>query len=160
MSAPFSDLSTVRVLVVDDNEDVLTAIRLLLTGHVGAVQTATSPASLPTLMRENRFDVVLLDMNYERDASSGREGLEYLDRLLRMDADLAVIMITAYGRCRTGRPRDEAGRRRFRHQAVGQRAADRVGRRRCSGAPDPVGTSRRVDGARRHPLRPTIRLPI
>ncbi len=97
MSVSASDLSAVRVLVVDDNEDVLTAIRLLLTGHVAAVQTATSPASLPTLMRENRFDVVLLDMNYERDASSGREGLEYLDRLLRMDADLAVIMITAYG---------------------------------------------------------------
>lgn len=97
MSASASDLSAVRVLVVDDNEDVLTAIRLLLTGHVAAVQTATSPASLPTLMRENRFDVVLLDMNYERDASSGREGLEYLDRLLHIDADLAVIMITAYG---------------------------------------------------------------
>jgi DNA-binding NtrC family response regulator len=90
-------LADTRVLVVDDNEDVLTAIRLLLVGHVAAVQTATSPASLPTLLREHRFDVVLLDMNYERDASSGREGLEYLDRLLRLDPDLAVIMITAYG---------------------------------------------------------------
>jgi DNA-binding NtrC family response regulator len=90
-------LSAARVLVVDDNEDVLTAIRLLLAGEAAAVHTATSPASLPSLMRERAFDVVLLDMNYERDASSGREGLEYLDRLLGLDPDLAVVLITAYG---------------------------------------------------------------
>lgn len=88
---------TGRVLVVDDNEDVLTAIRLLLQGNVEQVQTATSPSALPTLLRESHFDVVLLDMNFSRDASSGVEGLQYLDKILALVPDVAVIMITAYG---------------------------------------------------------------
>ena len=129
------------MLVVDDNEDVLTAIRLLLTGHVSSVQTATSPASLPTLMRENRCDVVLLDMNYERDASSGREGLEYLDRLLRMDADLAIIMITAYGDVELAVRAMKRGAVRLPPRAVGQRAPDRVRRCCCPSAPDRLEAS-------------------
>ncbi len=85
------------VLVVDDNEDVLTAIRLLLHGHVEKVQTATSPAALPTLLREGAFDAVVLDMNFSRDASSGAEGLRYLQKILALDPGVAVLMITAYG---------------------------------------------------------------
>ncbi len=90
-------MPTGRVLVVDDNEDVLTAIRLLLQGNVEHVQTATSPAALPSLLRGGAYDVVLLDMNFSRDASSGLEGLQYLDRILALAPDVAVIMITAYG---------------------------------------------------------------
>ena len=85
------------VLVVDDNEDVLTAIRLLLQDVVPTVHTATSPASLPTLLRERTYDVVLLDMNFSRDASSGREGLQWLDNIRRIDPDAVVVMITGYG---------------------------------------------------------------
>ena len=85
------------VLVVDDNDDVLTAIRLLLQDVVPTVHTATSPASLPTLLREQTYDAVLLDMNFTRDASSGREGLQWLDNIGRIDPDAVVVMITGYG---------------------------------------------------------------
>ncbi len=91
---PASDLS---VLVVDDNEDILTAIRLLLRDHAGTVHTATSPSALPTLLRETRYDCVLLDMNFSRDASSGREGLQWLENARRIDPGVVVVMITGYG---------------------------------------------------------------
>jgi CheY-like chemotaxis protein len=86
-----------RVVVVDDNQDVLTAVRLLLTGRGFEVVTATTPEALPVLLRENRPDVVLLDMNFQRDVSSGKEGLFWLSRLLDLDPTLPVVMITAYG---------------------------------------------------------------
>ena len=85
------------VLVVDDNEDVLTAIRLLLRDHAEVVHTATSPAALPTLLRETRYDCILLDMNFSRDASSGREGLQWLENAKQIDPDAVVVMITGYG---------------------------------------------------------------
>ena len=86
-----------HVLVIDDNEDVLTAVRLLLGGRDFEVTTATSPDALPALLRENQFDAILLDMNFQRDASSGKEGLHWLDRILTYDPAAAVVMITAYG---------------------------------------------------------------
>ncbi len=89
--------SVQSVLVVDDNEDVLTAIRLLLRDHVATVHTATSPAALPTLLRETRYDCVLLDMNFSRDASSGREGLQWLAHARQIDPGVVVVMITGYG---------------------------------------------------------------
>ena len=85
------------VLVVDDNDDVLTAVRLLLRDRAGTVHTATSPAALPTLLRETRYDCVLLDMNFSRDASSGREGLQWLENARRIDPGVVVVMITGYG---------------------------------------------------------------
>ncbi|MEM0962554.1 MAG: sigma-54 dependent transcriptional regulator [Bacteroidota bacterium] len=85
------------VLVVDDNEDILTAIRLLLRSEVETVHTATSPSALPTLLRETRYDCVLLDMNFSRDASSGREGLQWLENAKRIDPDAVIVMITGYG---------------------------------------------------------------
>ena len=91
---PVPDLS---VLVVDDNEDVLTAVRLLLRDRAGTVHTATSPAALPTLLRETRYDCVLLDMNFSRDASSGREGLQWLENARAIDPGVVVVMVTGYG---------------------------------------------------------------
>ena len=85
------------LLVVDDNEDVLTAIRLLLRGHAGTVHTATRPDALPTLLRETRYDCILLDMNFSRDASSGREGLRWLENARQIDPEVVVVMITGYG---------------------------------------------------------------
>ena len=88
---------TGRVLVVDDNEDVLTAIRLLLKPHAETIHTATRPDALPTLLREERYDVVLLDMNFTKDASSGKEGLTWLGHIQKLDPEAVVILITAYG---------------------------------------------------------------
>jgi two-component system response regulator HydG len=93
-SAPDSDG---RVLVVDDNRDVLTALRLLLKEHVGTVHTATDPTSIPSLLEENEYDTILLDMNFQQDASSGREGFEWLDKIQSIDPQAVIVMITAYG---------------------------------------------------------------
>ena len=93
-NASVPDLS---VLVVDDNDDVLTAVRLLLRDRAAVVHTATGPSALPTMLRETRYDCVLLDMNFSRDASSGREGLQWLEHARRIDPGVVVVMITGYG---------------------------------------------------------------
>ena len=86
-----------KILIVDDNEDVLQAARLLLKQHVGEVVTEKDPSRIPLLMHQHRFDVILLDMNFSRDVSSGREGFEWLQRILELDPSSVVILITAFG---------------------------------------------------------------
>ncbi len=88
---------TGRILVIDDNEDVLLSLRLLLKQHVAAVHTEKSPDCLPLLLRNDTYDVILLDMNFTRDVSSGREGFHWLNRILELDPTAVVILITAYG---------------------------------------------------------------
>ncbi|MBN1210988.1 MAG: sigma-54-dependent Fis family transcriptional regulator, partial [candidate division Zixibacteria bacterium] len=88
---------TGKILVVDDDEDVLQAARLLLKQHTQTVQTENNPDKIPTLMAGDNFDVILLDMNFTRDVSSGQEGFHWLDRILNIDPAAVVIMITAYG---------------------------------------------------------------
>ena len=88
---------TGKILVVDDDEDVLQAARLLLKQHTETVQTESNPDKIPTLMAGENFDVILLDMNFTRDVSSGQEGFHWLDRILNIDPAAVVIMITAYG---------------------------------------------------------------
>ncbi|NBC01522.1 MAG: response regulator [Bacteroidetes bacterium] len=94
---PSAEARTRRILIVDDKRDVLTALRLLLKSHVGEVHTARNPAVIPTLLEEHTYDMVLLDMNFTQDASSGREGFVWLSRILDIDPQAVVVMITAYG---------------------------------------------------------------
>ena len=86
-----------RVLVVDDDGDVLQAARLFLKQHVAVVETEKDPRSLPTLLKNTGFDLILLDMNFEGDVSSGEEGFYWLNKILEIDPSIAVILITAYG---------------------------------------------------------------
>lgn len=86
-----------RVLVVDDDSDVLQAARLFLKQHVRQVDTEKSPGSIPNLLKNYNYDVVLLDMNFTEDVSSGEEGFHWLQKILEMDPSLAVVLITAYG---------------------------------------------------------------
>lgn len=86
-----------HILVVDDKEDVLTAIRLLLKDDVQTLHTTRNPGTIPTLFRESGYDVVLLDMNFSQDSSSGREGFEWLRHVHAIDPSVVVILITAYG---------------------------------------------------------------
>jgi len=86
-----------KVLVVDDNEDVLLSIRLLLKKHVAAVHAEQRPEVIPNLLRNEQYDVILLDMNFSRDVSSGQEGFYWLNQILEMDPSAVVILITAYG---------------------------------------------------------------
>lgn len=86
-----------RVLVVDDNPEVLEALQMLLEARGFEAQVAKSPTGLPALLEEEPIDAVLLDMNFREDASSGREGFRWLSNILEIDPSVAVIMITAYG---------------------------------------------------------------
>lgn len=84
-------------LLVDDDPDVLLALALLLRPLVGQVVTERHPARLPTLLRQTRFDVVLLDMNYQRATNTGHEGLYWLAQLRQLAPGAAVVLMTAYG---------------------------------------------------------------
>jgi DNA-binding NtrC family response regulator len=86
-----------HVLVVDDDDDVLLAARMFLKRHVAVVHTEKDPDKLPLLMKNEDYNVILLDMNFTRDASSGQEGFFWLNRILKIDPSAVVVLITAYG---------------------------------------------------------------
>jgi DNA-binding NtrC family response regulator len=86
-----------RILVVDDNEDILSAARLLLKRHFATVQTLADPAQLPALVRRKSFDILLLDMNFAAGADDGKEGLARLDEVLEIDPQAVVVLVTAHG---------------------------------------------------------------
>ena len=90
-------MQTAKLLIVDDDPDVLLAARLLLKRHVGQVDIEKNPDKLPFLLNNTRYDAVLLDMNFTRDVSSGKEGFDWLDRILDIDPTLRVVLFTAYG---------------------------------------------------------------
>jgi sigma-B regulation protein RsbU (phosphoserine phosphatase) len=85
-----------RILVSDDQVDVLEAIRLLLKGAGHQAEIVESPKAALGAMERGPFDVVLMDMNYSRDTTSGDEGMALLDRLLARDAGVPVIVMTAW----------------------------------------------------------------
>lgn len=86
-----------RILVVDDDPDVLVAARLLLKRHFGEVLAEPDPEKLPGLIETERFDAILLDMNFTTGADSGGEGLQWLGRILEIDPQAVVVLMTAYG---------------------------------------------------------------
>ncbi len=85
------------VLVVDDNEDVLTATKLLLKQIPYLVLAEKDPTVLPTILKNETIDVILLDMNFTRDVTSGVEGFHWLQKILEIDPSSVVILITSYG---------------------------------------------------------------
>jgi DNA-binding NtrC family response regulator len=86
-----------QILIVDDDEDILTAGRILLGRKFGGVVCCRQPEEIPALLAEHDFDAVLLDMNFGPGESSGEQGLEWLGRILEIDPLLPVVMITAHG---------------------------------------------------------------
>jgi DNA-binding NtrC family response regulator len=91
MSAPLG-----RVLIADDQVNILDALRLLLGGEGYEVATAASPAELVTELERSDFDVALIDLNYTRDTTSGQEGFELLDRMKAIDPTLPVLVMTGW----------------------------------------------------------------
>jgi DNA-binding NtrC family response regulator len=89
--------NTGKILIVDDNEDLLLAARLFLKQHFPLVHTEQDPEKLPSLMKNENYDVILLDMNFTLDATSGVEGFMWLDKILQIDPSAVVILVTAYG---------------------------------------------------------------
>jgi len=85
------------VLVADDQRDVLESLSFLLRTEGFAVETATSPRRILEIVKRRDFDVVLMDLNYTRDTTSGQEGLDLLHDLRELDANLPVVVMTAWG---------------------------------------------------------------
>ena len=90
------NLHQASILVVDDDKDVLTAVRFLLKSEVKSIVTEPNPENLRHLLTENRFDILLLDMNFFSSINTGNEGLYWLKQVKSWDANVQVIMITAY----------------------------------------------------------------
>jgi DNA-binding NtrC family response regulator len=89
--------ANVRLLIADDQRDVLEALRLLLKPEGFSVETATSPAGVLDALAIRDFNAVLIDLNYARDTTSGEEGLDLLSRIQAIDSTLPVIVMTAWG---------------------------------------------------------------
>ena len=90
-------LQKASVLVVDDDTDILTAVRILLKPQTKEVVTEKNPEQIPHLLKKQNFDVVLLDMNYVSSINTGNEGFFWLRKIKQIKPEIAVIMITAYG---------------------------------------------------------------
>lgn len=86
-----------KILAIDDNEDILFALKLLLKNHVEVIDTNSSPNTIPEYMSNQSYDMILLDMNFTKDAISGQEGFDWLNKILELDPDAVVVFITAYG---------------------------------------------------------------
>jgi DNA-binding NtrC family response regulator len=86
-----------RILIADDQQDVLEALRLLLKSEGFQIETANSPAGILKALELRDYDVVLMDLNYARDTTSGQEGLDLLARLHSADEWLPIVVMTAWG---------------------------------------------------------------
>ena len=86
-----------RILIVDDNNELLTGMKLFLSPYAGEVVTLRNPNLIPTTIRQNNFDLVLLDMNFEAGVNTGNEGLYWMKRIHESDPLVAIVMITAFG---------------------------------------------------------------
>ncbi|MFN2632873.1 MAG: sigma-54-dependent transcriptional regulator [Thermoanaerobaculia bacterium] len=89
--------SNSRVLIADDQPDVLEALRLLLKGEGVDSETVSSPSALIAALDAGEFDAVLMDLNYARDTTSGQEGFDLLARIQEIDATLPIVVMTAWG---------------------------------------------------------------
>lgn len=85
-----------RTLIADDEPDILTALRLLLKSDGYEPETASSPAAVLEAIERSQFDVVLIDLNYARDTTSGREGIDLISRIQALDPSLPIVVMTAW----------------------------------------------------------------
>jgi len=102
-----------RILIVDDNEDLLSAAKIFLKRHFAHIDVEKNPECIPSLIQNESYDVVLLDMNFTNDVSSGKEGFHWLDKILLFDPSAVVILITAYGDEQTAVQAIKAGATNF-----------------------------------------------
>jgi len=90
-----------RILIVDDEEDILLSLQLYLSQHFDQVDTENNPTHLPRRLRKNTYDLILLDMNFRKGETSGKEGLQWLSKILELQEGVSVIMMTAYADVKT-----------------------------------------------------------
>ncbi len=92
-----SQESTPEVLIADDQQDVVEALRMLLKGEGYQTEAATSPSAVLQSVKARDFDLLLMDLNYTRDTTSGEEGLDLLTRIQSLDSGLPIVVMTAWG---------------------------------------------------------------
>jgi FixJ family two-component response regulator len=85
-----------RTLIADDQPDVRAALRLLLKGAGFQTEAADSPAAVLDAIKQQKFDLVLMDLNYARDTTSGKEGLDLISSIQALDNDLPIVVMTAW----------------------------------------------------------------
>ena len=86
-----------KILVIDDDRDILFTVRVVLKKQFGSIQSETDPAKIIPMILKDPFDVILLDMNFSTGATSGREGMKWLREILKAEPSAHVVMMTAYG---------------------------------------------------------------
>jgi two-component system response regulator HydG len=86
-----------KILIIDDNEELLIALKLILSPHFEEIVTKKNPNLIPSLILENTFDVILLDMNFSAGIQTGNEGIYWMNKILEQDSSATVVFITAYG---------------------------------------------------------------
>src|SRR2546421_4711086 len=86
-----------RALIADDQPDILAALRLLLRGEGYQIEAVSSPAAVLDAIRQRNFDLLLMDLNYARDTTSGQEGLDLITQIRAFDSTLPVVVLTAWG---------------------------------------------------------------
>jgi DNA-binding NtrC family response regulator len=90
-------MNTSKILIIDDDRDILETARMFLKQEFTLVQIEEKPASALALLKEQEFDVILLDMNFKKGVNDGEEGFHWLGEILKLDPNAVVILITAYG---------------------------------------------------------------
>ena len=90
-------LKNAKILAIDDDQDILVAVKMLLRPEVKEIITEKNPEKIPSLLAQNQFDLILLDMNYKSSLNTGNEGIFWLRKIREINKTVAVIMITAYG---------------------------------------------------------------
>src|SRR5437762_12757845 len=87
---------TPRALIADDQPDVLIALRLLLRNAGYQTEAVTSPAEVLEAIQQSNFDLVLMDLNYARDTTSGQEGLDLITNIRKLDSALPIVVLNAW----------------------------------------------------------------
>jgi len=90
-------LKDAKILIVDDNEEILIAIEMLLSSYFAKIHTTSYPNTIPSLLSKELFDVIILDMNYNAGVSTGNEGIYWMNEILKIDPEAIIVFITAYG---------------------------------------------------------------
>lgn len=85
------------ILIVDDNEELLIAYEMFLSPHFEHIQTLANPNSIPAIIQNRKFDVVLLDMNFSAGINTGNEGFFWMNKILELDRETSIVFVTAYG---------------------------------------------------------------
>ena len=86
-----------KLLIVDDNRELLTALKMFLSRYFESIRTERNPNLIPSLLNQERYDMILLDMNFKAGANTGNEGIYWMRQIHEMDPDISVVFITAYG---------------------------------------------------------------